>query len=108
MRPAGEISMALLKAASELLTSDKAATVRELAHHAQVGESAALATVKNLTRAGKLRRAQDKDGNPRMRRVEHCKKPVAEYEPAPDLLDQDSRHGHGWVPLDRCLAGWAR
>lgn len=108
MRPAGEISLALLKAAGELCTPERAPTVRELAHHAQVGEKAAVSTVKDLKRAGKLRIATDKDGNPRKRRVEHCRKPVAEYEPAPDLLDPDSRHGHGWVQLDRCVAGWAR
>ena len=44
------------------------------------------------------------------RRVDYCNKPVAEYEPVVYLsVDQDdSRHGHGWVDLGRCVAGWAR
>lgn len=108
MRPAGEISMALLRAAGELFTPERAATVRELAHHAQVGEKAAVQTVKDLKRAGKLRLATDADGKPRRRRVEHCRKPVAEYELAPRLLDPDARHGEGWMDLGRIVGGWAR
>jgi len=108
MRPAGEISRALLWAASELATPERAPTLRELAHKAQVGEAAALTTVKNLTRAGKLRRACDVHGQPRERQVDYRNKPVAEYEPVSAPLDPDSRHGAGWVDLGRIVGGWAR
>jgi len=106
MRPVGEISAALLQAAQQLVTPERAPTLRELAHHAQVGEAAALNTVKNLTRSGKLRRARDERGAIRTRRVDHCNKPVAEYEPV--LLDIDHRAGEGWVDLGRIVGGWAR
>lgn len=77
-RPAGqfgEVHQALLAAARELATPDRAPTVAELAAHAQVGHQAALNTVKNMRRRGQLRIV-------RTRRVAHTTKPVAEYAPA--------------------------
>jgi hypothetical protein len=105
-RPAGEVSLALLRAASELATPERAPTMRELAHHAMVGVESANVAVKNLKRSGRLLPV-------RLRNVPHRTRPVAEYAPAPDVhanqvIDDEPRHGHGWVDLGRCVAGWAR
>jgi len=105
-RPAGEVSLALLRSAAQLATPERAPTMRELAMHACVGLEAANATVKNLKRHGKLVPV-------RLRQVRNRTRPVAEYAPAPDLhadqvIDDDSRQGEGWVDLGRCVAGWAR
>lgn len=104
MRPAGDVSTALLAAAGALARDGSAPTVRELAEHAGVGVSAATSTVKNLSRAGKLRQA-------RMRRVDYRARPVAEWEPARqggDSSASEHRAGHGWVDLGRIVGGWAR
>lgn len=73
MRPHGDIRTALLDAARKLATPQQAPTLRELAHHAQVGHDCARRTVSNLTRYGALRIA-------RQRRVAYRNRPVAEYE----------------------------
>ncbi len=72
MRPAGDIRLALLKAADELSTPERSPTMLELAMHAQVGFLAARKTVENMRRAGVLRIV-------RTRRVEYRNRPVAEY-----------------------------
>lgn len=106
-RPAGEVSLALLRSAAQLATPERAPTMRELAHHAMVGVEAANVAVKNLKRSGRLVPV-------RLRQVRHRTRPVAEYAPAPDptyddqVIGDDSRHGAGWVDLGRCVAGWAR
>ena len=103
-RPAGEVSLALLRSAAQLATPERAPTMRELAMHACVGLEAANATVKNLKRHGKLVPV-------RLRQVRNRTRPVAEYAPAPEQpVDQgdEPRHGHGWVDLGRCVSGWAR
>jgi hypothetical protein len=106
-RPAGEVSLALLRSAAQLATPERAPTMRELAHHAMVGVDAANVAVKNLKRSGRLVPV-------RLRQVRHRTRPVAEYAPAPDttfdhqVIEDDSRHGAGWVDLGRCVAGWAR
>ena len=106
-RPAGEVSLALLRSAAQLATPERAPTMRELAHHAMVGVDAANVAVKNLKRSGRLLPV-------RLRQVAHRTRPVAEYVPAPDttyddqVIGDDSRHGEGWVDLGRCVAGWAR
>jgi len=105
-RPAGEVSLALLRAAAQLTTAERAPTMRELAHHAMVGVESANVAVKNLKRSGRLLPV-------RLRNVPHRTRPVAEYAPAPDpqadqVADDEPRHGHGWVDLGRCVAGWAR
>lgn len=106
-RPAGEVSLALLRAAAELQTAERAPTMRELAHHAMVGVESANVAVKNLKRSGRLLPV-------RLRTVAHRTRPVAEYAPAPDttfdhqVIEDDSRQGEGWVDLGRCVAGWAR
>ena len=76
--------MALLKAARELSTPKRGPTLRELAHHAQVGMKAARETVAHMKRGGALCIA-------RTRNVPYRNRPVAEYvpraeapEPGPD------------------------
>ena len=72
MRPAGEVRIALLKAAGELATPERGATLLELAHRACVGVDAARITVKNMHRQGSLQiRGQ--------RCVAYRNRPVAEY-----------------------------
>lgn len=85
MRPAGEIRQALLQAAADLATPDRAATLTELAHKACVAVSAARRTVDNMKRRGELR-------VPRTRKVDYRNRPVAEYEPAPPQPDTDASH----------------
>jgi hypothetical protein len=75
MRPAGEIRQALLQACMLLATPEQGATLREIAARAQVGLAAAEATVKNMRRAGVIRKLRE-------RRVDYRNRPVAEYVPA--------------------------
>lgn len=86
MRPAGEISTAILTAAADLAREEsgqrRGPTVRELLQHACVGYEAGLNTVKNLTRAGKLTPIAE-------RRVDYRNRPVAEYAPAMPAEDAD-------------------
>ncbi|SIR00330.1 hypothetical protein [Pseudacidovorax sp. RU35E] len=95
MRPAGEVSQALLQAAAALATEERAPTQRELAMKAQVGFTATRLTIKNLVRAGHLVRV-------RARAVAYCNKPVAEYAP-PRLAQRGSGSP---AELGRVLAGW--
>ena len=96
MRPQGEISRALLGAARELCTAEQCPTLPELAAHAQVGYDAAMTTVKNMTRYGRLRIV-------RTRNVAYRNKPVAEYAPAEEAADQEA----GFVDLGRVInAAW--
>lgn len=92
MRPAGDVSKALLQAVQELATPERAPTVREIAAAAQVGLAVAQRTLLNMRRHGHL-------DVPRTRRVPHCKKPVAEYalpcRKAVAALD-------GFTQLQRC------
>lgn len=74
-RPASEVRMALYSAATELASTDKAPTMRELAQRACVGLAAARCTVRNMVRAGQLHPV-------RTRTVPYRNKPVAEYVPA--------------------------
>ncbi|MEW6479764.1 MAG: hypothetical protein AB1455_09965 [Pseudomonadota bacterium] len=95
MRPAGEIRQVLLRAVSELATPDRAPTLTELAHHAQVGIKAAETTVKNMRRHGHLRIV-------RTRKVAYRNRPVAEYAPAEPVADE----GSGFVDLAHVMSGW--
>ena len=72
MRPAGDISKALLQAIQRLVTEEQAPTVRELAAVTGIGLDAVMVCVDNLRRAEHVVVV-------RTRRVQHCKKPVAEY-----------------------------
>lgn len=104
-RPTGEISQALVQAANDLFTPERAPTSRELAARAMVGVQAANSSIRDLRRSGRLLPV-------RLRTVAHRTRPVNEYAPAdkvqPPAAADDSRHGHGWVDLGRCLQGWAR
>lgn len=73
-RPASEVRQALLSAATDLATCDKAPTMREMAHRACVGLNAARDTVRNMVRSGQLHCVRE-------RRVPYRNKPVAEYAP---------------------------
>lgn len=99
-----KLSALVLEAARSLAREDSAPTVRELASHANLPTRATTNTVKNLSRAGKLRQA-------RQRRVDYRNRPVAEWEPADTTGSNsasDHRAGHGWVDLGRIVGGWAR
>ena len=105
-RPAGSFnaashSPAVLKAATDLFTPDRAPTRREIASHLMLNTREIATTVDNLTRTGKLLPV-------RLRQVEHRTRPVAEYMPA------DAVQGHsaeapapeprtGWEDLQRCM-----
>lgn len=73
-RPAGDVRRALLQAALELNMGHRAATLRELARAACVGQSAARIAVKNMRRDGVLSLV-------RQRSVAYRNRPVAEYAP---------------------------
>ncbi|WP_313571986.1 hypothetical protein [Comamonas terrigena] len=72
MRPAGDVSKALLEAVQRLATDERGLTAQEIAAAAKVGLKVAQQTLLNMRRYGRL-------DVPRTRRVPHCKKPVAEY-----------------------------
>lgn len=74
-RPAGDVRRALLQAALDLNMGDRAATLRELARAACVGQRAARVAVSNMNRAGVLSVV-------RSRSVAYRNRPVAEYAPA--------------------------
>lgn len=95
MRPAGEVSQALLQAAMDLATEQRAPTQRELAMHAQVGFRAARLTVPNLLRAGHLVMV-------RRRAVAYCNRPVAEYAPPAVAAGAEDQRLH----LNNVLATW--
>jgi hypothetical protein len=101
MRPAGEISTAILGAAERLVRDEggqrRGPTMQELARHACVGYQAAMNTVKNLTRAGKLEAVAE-------RRVEYRNRPVVEYAPAQEAADS----GMPFVDLASVCTAWAR
>lgn len=86
MRPSGEISTAILTAATHLVREEagqrRGPTLQELAQHACVGYEAALNTVKNLTRSGKLEPVAQ-------RKVDYRNRPVAEYAPALPVVEDD-------------------
>lgn len=95
MRPAGEVRLALLKAARELTTVEQSATLLELAKHSQVGFMAARRTVDNMRRAGVLQVV-------RTRRVDYRNRPVAEYASPNDL----ERLGIQPAPIRRLFPDW--
>ncbi len=97
MRPSGEVKLALLKAAADLVTPARAPTLRELTEKSKVGQEAALHTVRNMVRAGDLVIA-------RLRAVPYRNKPVAEYAPAADPDDP----GSVTSAVARVLGSWVR
>lgn len=98
MRPAGEIRQALMKAAAELVTPDRGATLSELAERACVGRDAARVHVSNMRRSAALHIV-------RVRRVDYRNRPVAEYAPARALSLEDVQ---GTTALAVCMSDWAR
>lgn len=88
MRPAGEISTAILTAATRLVREEagqrRGPTLQELAQHACVGIQAARRTVDNMRRAGKLEPVAQ-------RKVDYRNRPVAEYAPAQALPEDDDQ-----------------
>jgi hypothetical protein len=95
MRPSGEVRVALFRAAVELTTASRGATLAELAQRACVGAEAARRTVNNMTRSGELEAV-------RARKVEYRNKPVMEYAPA--VIDEEDVPAV--VDLGRALAHW--
>lgn len=73
-RPVGEVRRALLQAAVDLNMGDRAATLRELARAAGVGQKAARIAVKNMRRDGVLSLVRE-------RSVAYRNRPVGEYAP---------------------------
>lgn len=72
MRPAGDVSKALLQAVQELATPERAPILRELAAHTRLPECRVLQTLKNMKRYGRVCIA-------RTRQVPWCTRPVAEF-----------------------------
>lgn len=98
MRPAGEVRQALLQAAADLTTPDRAPTLGELAEHAQVGYAHARWSVQNMARAGALRIV-------RTRRVAYRNRPVAEYVLV-DRAQQGQGASAGHVALRAAVRAW--
>jgi hypothetical protein len=96
MRPKGEVHLALLAAAKALETSERGATMRELAHHACVGVAVARYMVAAMAKHGTLKIV-------RTRRVTYRNRPVAEYAlPQPK---EDGEPTAGGV-LASALSAW--
>ena len=105
MRPAGEVSLAMLQAAHALrrerLVMGQGPTLAEMVARAQVGYRVARTTVANLRRSGRLEIVGT-------RRVAGRNRPVAEYAPAaPALVEAGSVAVLGG-DLSRCMASWNR
>ncbi len=105
MRPAGEIRMALLQAARDLVAEAvqpcKGPTLSELASKAGVGRDAARVHVSNCKRSGALEIVGH-------RRVAYRNRPVAEYAPKVVLSLEDVQEMTGATVLSSCMAGWTR
>ena len=97
-RPPGEIRQVLL----DTLRAKGPMALRDLAAATQVGYQPALKTLRRCLKSGVLIEAGQE-------KREHSKRWVKLYDLAPEPTPgDDSRHGHGWVDLGRCIAGWAR
>jgi hypothetical protein len=94
MRPAGDISQAVLAACRELTTPERAPTLAEITARACLSRIAALYTVRNLARSGQI-------VIPRTRKVTYRNRPVAEYAPAPAAASEN-------VDLAALLSAWGR
>ena len=97
MRPAGEISQALIKAARELRTSAGGATLQEMADRACVGRQAARDLVPKLKSRGHLEIVGE-------RLVAYRNRPVKEYAPASTSSGAAVYHGH--LELVACMSRW--
>lgn len=106
MRPAGEVSLAMLQAAHALrrerLVAGRGPTLAEMVARAQVGYRVARTTVANLRRSGRLEIVGT-------RRVAGRNRPVAEYAPAaPALVTGEPASVVVGGDLSRCMATWNR
>lgn len=105
MRPAGEIRVAILKAAERLVRVEqvdgvqvrRGPTLRELAHDACVGVAAARRTVDNMRRAGDLAPVGQ-------RRVDYRNRPVVEYAPAMPAASSNE----AYFDVATAITSWAR
>jgi hypothetical protein len=95
-RPAGEVRRALLLAAIDLNMGDRAATLRELARKACVGQKAARVAVSNMRRSGALVIVRDRHESYRTR-------PVAEYAPGAMACTQTPSSN----PFQALASAWA-
>jgi hypothetical protein len=101
LRPAGEVRLALLEAATRLTSPDptaRGATMQEMATSARVGYSAALHTTKNLKRAGALCITG-------RRKVPGRNKLVAEYKPA-DMVPPQDHEGDAPPDFTALASAW--
>lgn len=96
MRAAGEVHQALLRSCQVLAAQGPAPTLRELAHHACVGITAARTTVANMRRRGVLRIVGT-------RRVDYASRPVAQY-----ATESYEAPGDGARRLQRAMQAWGR
>lgn len=72
MRPAGDISKALLQAVKDLTTAERGATLREIAQAAELDVTVARRVIPDMKRYGRIRICGE-------RRVQGRNRPVAEY-----------------------------
>jgi hypothetical protein len=100
MRPAGEISQALLQAARDIAQEGRGATMWELAARACVSRDVATDRVEKLKSRGHLQQVGE-------RRVDYRNRPVAEYAPPLDVHDGIHVMSGGAI-LGQCMADWVR
>ena len=99
MRPAGEVRLALIRAAYDIFSEGRVATLMELAQRACVGRDAARDLVPKMKRAGVLHIVGE-------RRVPYRNRPVAEY--APVISTSDALNLQPWSNLNHCMSNWIR
>ena len=99
MRPAGEVRLALIRAAHELYSNGKGATLAELTRQACVSRDAARDLIPKMKRSGALRIVGE-------RRVDYRNRPVAEY--APVIAATDALSLQPWSSLNHCMSTWTR
>ena len=109
MRPAGEVRVALIQAAHDIVAEMghpqpnqplRGATLAEMCARAQVGRDCARSLVPKIKKSGALEIVG-------YRRVEYRNRPVAEYTPAQPSAGANMIQ-HGWVDLGHCMADWVR
>lgn len=101
MAAVGEIRNAVIQAVRHIVAESqpgRGATLAEIAERSGVGQDALRNNLPKIKASGALQIVG-------YRRVGYRNRPVAEYAPAQPI---ESRAGHGWVDLGRCVSGWAR
>lgn len=103
MRPAGEVRLALIQAAQDIVREigqpGRGATLAEMYTRAQVGSDCARNLVPKIKKAGDLCIVGT-------RRVDYRNRPVSEYAPAAAASANEIEQG--WVDLGNCMADWVR